>query len=352
MRRPPPTAALKMAIFAVVTVAVTGLLGTIVANTSFQPTHRYSALFTDATSVEGGETVRLAGVPVGTVTGARIVDAGTGRLARVDFTVDESVPLYRDAQLLLRYENIVGRRYLTIVEHPGSRPVMRPGETFGVDHTVPALDLTVLFNGFQPLFRALDPGQVNQLSYEIIQTLQGESATMGRLLAHTASLTSTLADSDAVIGRVVDNLTTVLATVDQRDTELTRLIERFRDLMRGLADDRSTIDDGIPAFAGLLGSADDLLSRARSPLRADVGGLGSLAGQLADTREVLDDRLNRLPTKLATASRLSSYGGWINFALCGVDARVSLLHDSIDLSSPANVSANERDTVCGAGRPQ
>ena len=42
----------------------------------------------------------------------------------------------------------------------------------------------MLFNGFQPLFEALSPDDVNQLSGEIIQVLQGEGGTVDSLL-HT-----------------------------------------------------------------------------------------------------------------------------------------------------------------------
>jgi len=351
MRRIPPSA-IKVTVFAVLTFAMIGLLGTVIGNISFQARHDYSALFTDATAVEGGETVRLAGVPVGTVTGTEVVDNGDGRLAKVDFTVDRDLPVFRDAQLRLRYENLVGRRYLAIAERPGDGATMPAGGIFPVTQTHPALNLTVLFNGFQPLFQALDPQQVNQLSYEIIQTLQGEGGTLRELLRHTASLTSTVADKDALIGHVVDNLNTILTTVDQRDEGLTRLIDGFRDLMQGLADDRGTLDDGLPALADLLGRTDDLVSDAREPLKTDVRGLRSLAGQLADTQGVLDDKLRRLPIKLNTATRLASYGSWFNFYLCGLDARVSLAGEAVQLNTPVSIQANERDTVCGLGGPR
>src|SRR5213078_4445270 len=86
--------------------------------------------------------------------------------------------------------------------------------------TKPALDLTILFGGFQPLLQALSPQDVNRVSYEIIQVFQGEGGTVESLLSHVASLTSSLADKDAVIGSVIDNLTKVLGTVAARDQQL------------------------------------------------------------------------------------------------------------------------------------
>jgi len=71
-----------------------------------------------------------------------------------------------------------------------------------ISRTDPALDLTVLFNGFRPLFHALSPNEVNAFALEIVKTLQGEGGVIADLAAKSASLTNTVADRDAVIGGV------------------------------------------------------------------------------------------------------------------------------------------------------
>ena len=104
-------------------------------------------------------------------------------------------------------------------------------DTIPVAQTQPALDLTVLFNGFKPFFEALSPDDINKLSYEIVQVFQGEGGTLESLLGSTASLTQTLADRDQVIGDLLDNLTYVLDHVADRDQQLGRLIVSFQDLV-------------------------------------------------------------------------------------------------------------------------
>ena len=84
----------------------------------------------------------------------------------------------------------------------------------------PALDLTVLFNGFKPLFAALSPEDVNKLSYEIIQVFQGEGGTVESLLQSTASVTNALADRDKIVGELITNLNDVLAILGDRDKQL------------------------------------------------------------------------------------------------------------------------------------
>ena len=122
-----------------------------------------------------------------------------------------------------------------------ARRPLKDGATLGLDHTQSALDLTVLFNGFKPLFAALSPKDVNELSGNIISVLQGEGGNINSLLAKTASLTSTLADRDEVIGRTITNLNAVLGTVDAHDAALKQLIDQLQRFISGLAADRKTI---------------------------------------------------------------------------------------------------------------
>lgn len=342
-----PSSAIKLGVFVAATAAVFVIVGSLVGNISLVPTRTYSAQFTDALGMNPGNDVRIAGVVVGHV---RSIELAEDRRAQVTFDVDRDVPVFRDARIEARYADVVGNRYLALVQRPGPGARMPGGGTFGPDRTKPALNLTVLFNGFQPLFTALSPEDVNRFTHAIIQTLQGEGGTLAGLMRDAAELTGTLADKEAVIGRVVDNLTTILSTVDQRDRGLTRLIDRFRDLMSGLADDRDTISTSLPKLASLLDAGGGLLRDVRDPLKDDIAHLGSAAGKLAESKGTLDAVIGGLPEKLQAINRTASYGSWFNFYLCSADVRLSLLGGTAELNTPVSVAANERDTVCaGAG---
>lgn len=343
-----PSSVYKVVAFAAVTVVLIGLLATLIGNVSLTASRSYYALFTDATGVFSGDRVRLAGVEVGRVTGAELVSHQGRKVARIEFEVDESVPVYADAELQLRYENIVGQRYLNIVEEPQAGPSLKKGSTFPTTQTTPALNLTDLFNGFQPLFRALDPKRLNTFSFELVRALQGEAGTLQSLMRNTAQLTNTLADRDAVIGSVVGNLNTVLATVGDRDEKLTGLIVQFRNLMSGLAEDSDVIGASLPSLALLLDSTAGTLADIRRPLKSSIGSLRTIAEQVHQDRQVLDEAIVDLPFTLRTLARTGSYGSWFNFYVCGLDIRLTLLESTVTLAG-VGLSSNERGTVCGAG---
>ena len=315
---------IKLIAFIVVTVLATGLLAATIGNIRLGGTRSYHALFADATGLLPGDDVRIAGVRVGEVDAIEIAQGARRALAKVTFTVDAERTVPASAQALIRYRNLVGQRYVALAEGAGSGQALPEGGTLPLRQTRSALDLTVLFNGFKPLFAALNPEDVNGFAMEIIKTLQGEAGNVNSLLASTASLTSTLADRDAVIGRTIDNLNSVLETVDERDKALSTLLVELQRFVSGLAKDRKAIGASLSSIAGLAESTAGLVRDARPALREDIRELGEVTKTLDDHEEVVSGVLQRLPGKLNRITRTATYGSWFNFYLCDFTGRVIL----------------------------
>jgi len=315
---------IKLIVFIVVTVLATGVLAATIGNFRFGGSTAYRALFTDATGLMKGDDVRIAGVRVGEIDGVSVTRHGDRSLALVSFSVQSDRPLAESTLAQIRYRNLVGQRYVALSEGAGSGERLGADGTIPLRQTQPALDLTVLFNGFKPLFAALNPEDVNAFAMEIIKTLQGEGGNINSLLGHTASLTSTLADRDEVIGRTVDNLNQVLGTVDERDKQLDTLIVELQRFVSGLAQDREAIGASLTNIANLADATSQLVEQGRPAIRSDVEQLGKVAGTLDDNKAIVDGVLKRLPGKLNTITRTATYGSWFNFYLCDFEGRIIL----------------------------
>jgi phospholipid/cholesterol/gamma-HCH transport system substrate-binding protein len=312
----------KLVIFVVITVAATAVLGLTIANVDFGGSATYRARFTDVTSLNVGDDVRIAGVKVGEVTSIDIVDR---RQAEVGFQVQSDVRLPASVTATIKYRNLVGQRYIALAQGTGAMDASLPaGGTIPLARTQPALDLTELFNGFRPLFQALSPDDVNQLSYEIIQVFQGEGGTVDTLLANTAQLTSTIANKDKVIGEVIDNLNNVLNTVNANTSQLGDLITTTQQLVSGLAADRQPISDAIGSLGDLANTTAGLLEQGRAPLKSDIASLGTLAGTLNANQGTVEHFIQFLPRKLSEIIPTASYGSWFNFFLCSAGGTVAV----------------------------
>jgi phospholipid/cholesterol/gamma-HCH transport system substrate-binding protein len=203
---------------------------------------------------------------------------------------------------------------------------MESGETIPISQTRPALDLTVLFNGFQPLFQALNPQQVNDLSMNLVQVLQGEGGTVQGLLQKTASLTNTLADRDELIGSVVDNLSQTLTTVDSRHQQLSELVVGLKNWMGDLAADRNVIGSSLDNISDLTVVVADLIRQGRPLIESDVAKLRKLAALLNEKKnsKSIVELLDRLPESMTDQTRTGTYGSWYSYYVCGFSGRITL----------------------------
>ncbi|MGC4110902.1 MAG: MCE family protein [Nocardioides sp.] len=323
------SALVKLLIFMVVTALATSLLAIIIGNITFGSSHSYRAVFSDASGLNKGDDVRIAGVKVGSVKGISIVDRTH---ALVTFDVQSDTALTQSTHVDIRYRNLVGQRYVALTNEIGSTSVLTPGSTIPISRTSPALDLTVLFNGFKPLFQALSPSEVNELSYEIIQVFQGQGGTLDDLLAHTASLTQTLADRDRVIGSLITNLNSVLDHVGRRNHQLNQLITTFQQFVGGLKKDRGAILGSLNQISDLSTQTADLVSGIRGPFVSDVHQLRGFAANLDKGRPEIDRALQVLPIKLTKIGRTAIYGSWFNFYLCNFTGQIRLGKTAVPVS--------------------
>lgn len=275
--------------------------------------HTYNAEFTNVTGLKNGDFVRIAGVEVGQVKKVAIQPDTT---ALVEFTADDSVVLTEGSKAVIRYKDLIGGRYLALEEGAGSTKKLNPGGTIPLARTSPALDLDALIGGFRPLFRALDPDQVNALSGQLIAALQGQGGTINSFLSQTAALTSTLADRDQLIGQVIVNLNTVLGSLGDQSKQFDKAVTSLSTLVQGLAERKRDISNSVAYANAAAGSITDLLAQARPPLQKVVHETDRTAGIVVADKDYMDDLLNTLPDAYQALGRQGLYGDFFSFYLC------------------------------------
>ena len=317
-------AGVKLGFFTIVSILVTGLLVAIMGNLGFGGGEEYKAVFSNASMLEEGDDVRIAGVSVGDV---QSVEHYQRNSAIVTFQVKDEIDLTTASRAEIRFLNLVGDRYMALEQGADAdAQALEPDGTIPVEQTSPALDLTVLFNGFQPLFQALRPDQVNELSLNLVQVLQGEGGTVASLMEKTASLTNSLADRDQLIGEVINNLTQTLDTVDARREQLNQLITELKGWMTDLARDRSTIGASLDNISELTVVVADLIRRSRPVVKDDIVQLRRLANLLnqPQNRAVVEQTLDRLPESMTDQTRTGTYGSWYSYYLCEFSGEIRL----------------------------
>ncbi|GAA4490023.1 MCE family protein [Rhodococcus olei] len=311
---------IKLLAFTTVMALIFAGLAIVFSQVRFSSSDAYRAEFTSASGLKSGDKVRIAGVPVGSVTG---VEVGSDDLAHVSFDVDSKYPLLASTRATVRYENLVGDRYLELLEGAGSSEPLSDGGTIPPSQTSPALDLDLLLGGFKPLLRGLNANQVNDLTGALLQVFQGQGGTLVSLLGSTGSFTNTLADQDKLIGDVITNLNTTLTTINDKGDQFSTTIDQLQQLVSGLAQDRDPIGAAIPKIATATGDLAQLLEGVRPDLQTTVTEANKVATQLVAGQDTVDWVLERLPSTYKKLIRVGAYGSFFQFYTCQVAFKFS-----------------------------
>jgi phospholipid/cholesterol/gamma-HCH transport system substrate-binding protein len=283
-------------------------------------TNGYSAVFTDASRLKTGDTVRVAGIRVGTVTD---VSLRSDRKVVVDFDADQGIKLTSGTRAEIRYLNLTGDRFMDLADGPGSTRLMPPGSQIPENRTAPALDLDLLLSGLKPVVQGLNPQDVNALTASLVQVFQGEGGTLDSLLSKTSSFTNTLADNNQTVQSLIDNLNTTLGTISKDGDQFSGTIDRLEKLISGLSADRDPIGTAITSLDNGTSSLADLLTQARPPLAATVDQLNRLAPNLESGKGYLDGALQRAPGNYRKLARIGAYGSFVQYYICEISIRVT-----------------------------
>ena len=304
---------IKVSIFAVTMLLVSAGLVVVFGEFRFAATNTYHATFTEAARLQGGNDVRIAGVPVGSV---RDVKLNPDNTVDVAFTVNKKYQMYTSTRALIRYENLVGDRFMEITSGPGELRKMPPDATIDVNRTQPALDLDALLGGLRPVVKGLDGDQVNQITNAMLELLQGEGGPLSQLLSETGTFSQTLADRYQVISEVIHNLNAVLGTIDDKSAQFDASVDQLQKLVSGLAQGRDPIAGAIPPLASAQADLTDLLVNSRRPVQGVLENLRPLATELDTRKAEVNKVIEPLAENYLRLNALGSYGAYFNYYIC------------------------------------
>lgn len=308
----------SVSIFTVVMLLVATSLIVVFGEFRFAAEDKYRATFTDASRLKTGQDVRIAGIPVGTVEGLKL---NSDNSVEVEFTVNERYQLYTSTKAVIRYENLVGDRYLEITSGPGDLVKLPAGGT--VVNTEPALDLDALLGGLKPVVKGLDGAKVNEISSAVIELLQGEGGALAAMLSSTSAFTQNLAARDQLIGDVITNLNTVLGTVDEKGAEFDASVDQLQKLITGLAEGRDPIAGAIGPLATAENDLTEMLETSRRPVQGVIENVRPFAQRMDERKADVNKVIEPLAENYLRLNALGAYGSFFNIFYCSTRLKIN-----------------------------
>jgi phospholipid/cholesterol/gamma-HCH transport system substrate-binding protein len=326
----------KLIAFFGVCLLFTGWLAFTIGNIHlFQHNYELSATFDDVTGLLKNDNVKVAGVPVGKVTGISIEK---GR-AKVTFTVRDNVKVPSDSSAAVRWRNLLGQRYLYVYPGDASTALADGGR---VPKTQSVVELGELFNRLGPIVKALDPSKVNQFLDTITAALDGNELKLQQAIADLATLTKGLASRDAAIGRLIENSNVVAGAIDARDAQIRTILDNLLQVTTTFSEHADVLDEATVQLSTFSRDFGSLLDNNKSHIDSTVANLRTITDLVRSKLPVVDSALAHLDTGVQAIFRSSMYGEWLNQVIpCGkigpaaIDATCIKGGQDVPLPAPA-----------------
>jgi phospholipid/cholesterol/gamma-HCH transport system substrate-binding protein len=298
----------KVAAFTLVAVALTVVLGMKIANVGFfGSTYELRAVFSDATGVFPGDSVKVAGVDVGRVRDRTIEDGK----AVVTFSVDQEVPLTNTSRVGIRWRNVIGLRFLYLMPSEGG-DVLADGDVIPDSLTDEAGDIGEFLNRLGPILRAIDPEKANAFIEAVNTALVGNEEIVRSLFTQGSFLATQLGAMDEDIASLIDSSDEIMAAYASQDDAIGEIIDDLDTLGGEIAGMTTDVNLLIDNFAVVQQQMAGLLQENRANIDATIVGLRDVTRNLALNRKDLGRTLCTLPAGVAPYDMTSSWGEWFN----------------------------------------
>ncbi|MBF6175945.1 MlaD family protein [Nocardia blacklockiae] len=284
----------RLALFTVATVLLLAAVVTAIQRPVAGRTETRTAVFTDVNGLRTGDDVRLRGVQVGKVETIAL----HGNRAEVRFRLDTATPLFERSTLAIRYQNLIGQRYVDIQHPPDPGARLGPGVTVGPEHTVPSFDVTSLFNGLKPVLATLSPETLNRFTESMLAVIEGNGSGIGPALDAIGALAGYVTDRQHVITTLVRNMSEISDKIGGRSAPLVTLVANIADIFDSLQRNVVGLIDFSLTAPPVLRPADSLLATLGFTVD-DNPDVEAILRRLIPDPAAIVDILGRLPAALA-----------------------------------------------------
>lgn len=244
----------------------------------------YSAAFAESGGLRAGDDVRVAGLPIGSVSSVRI----EGTAVAVDFTA-EGLELGDETTAAIKSANALGRKYLQLVPRGDGQD-----ETIPLERTVAPHGVTEALGDLTSTTAEIDVDQLEQ-SLDSMATMFSDTLKEFRAaLRGVSRLSESISSRDAEIARLFEKARSVTGVLADRNVELTRLMTDGSSFFAMIRARRQAIHDLLVNARAVAKELDGLVADNEDTIGPILKELGGVIAVLDKNRGNLDYALKNL----------------------------------------------------------
>ena len=266
-----------------------------------------TAYFTEAIGVYPGSTVRVLGVPVGTVDAIQ----PQGTQVKVTMTVNSGVAVPAGAKAVVVAASVVSDRYIQLTPAYTSGPQLTDNATIPVSRTAVPVEVDQIYTSLNRFAQTLGPNGLNKKGAlsELVKTgaanLTGNGANLHAMITQFGALSKTLGDNSGNLFATIRYLQVFTSMLKANDGQVRLAEQQLADVSGFLAADRQDLGAALNQLATALGQVQGFIGSNRGLIKSNVAKLASITKVLVDERASLSEALNTIP--LAVDNVVNAY---------------------------------------------
>jgi virulence factor Mce-like protein len=276
----------------------------------YQATHKttqVTAYFSEAIGVYPGSTIRVLGVPVGTVDAVQ----PQGTRVKVTMTVNSGVAVPADAKAVVVAASVVSDRYVQLTPAYTGGPQLADNAVIPASRTAVPVEVDQIYTSINRLSQALGPNGLNKngaLS-ELVKTgaanLTGNGANLHAMITQFGALSKTLGDNSGNLFATIIYLQRFTSMLKANDGQVHAAEQQLADVSGFLASDRADLGAALHELSIALGQVQGFIANNRGLIQSNVTKLAAITSLLAGEKASLSEALDNVP--LAADNVVNAY---------------------------------------------
>lgn len=262
------------------------------------------ASFVDASGIEPGDPVEIAGVRVGQV---EKLSMGRGFIT-VRFTVSDDVVLGDRTTARIKVGNLLGSKFLQVI--PAGTGTL--AGTIPVERTAPAYDVTEALGDFTRTTEPINTDQLERALRSISSTFADSGPDVRASVRGLSKIARTVADRDDDVASLLTKSEQLTSSLNASRGDIASLVRDAADLLTELDRRREAVRGLIVNTAALSRQLRGFIAENQTELTPALTALGSVTAQLEDRQEDLTATLRAVATFARVFVNTIGGGPWFD----------------------------------------
>lgn len=268
-----------------------------------------TAYFPSAIGLYVGNSVRVLGVDMGTVTGVQPM----GNQVRVEMEYDRSIAIPADAQAAIIAPSLVSDRYVQLAPAYTGGKIIGDGASIPLNRTAVPIEVDDLYASLDKISKDLGPNGVNangslsDLLNTLAKNFDGNGESLHDTITKLSQLSTTLSGNKNDLFATIQNLANFSQTLADSDSQVRQFESQLADVSGYLAGEKDNLAATVQQLGTTLGMVQDFINSHHDKLRSNVDNLASVTKVLVDQRSALAEILDVAPVGLGNV--INAYNG-------------------------------------------